>query len=63
MKVSKHAWPAVPWYKLPDLHTYVAQHLDHEEPGYAKLQRKVLRGVLSGADSTVETDFPPGGEK
>lgn len=46
-----HAWPAVPWDKLPELHGHVAKHLDHEEPGYAQLHRKVLRGILSGTDS------------
>ena len=45
-----HAWPAVPWDKLPELHARVVQHLDHEEPGYTRLQRNVLHGVLSGAD-------------
>ena len=44
-----HAWPAVPWDKLPELHAHVATHLDHEEHGYARLHRNVLRSILSGA--------------
>lgn len=45
-----HAWPAVPWDELlPVLHLHVGKHLAHEGPGYGRLQRDVLHGVLSGA--------------
>jgi fatty acid desaturase len=38
-----HAWPAVPWYQLPAVHARIAKHLDHESPGYWRLQLNVLR--------------------
>jgi fatty acid desaturase len=38
-----HAWPAVPWYQLPAVHACIAAHLDHESPGYWRLQLNVLR--------------------
>jgi fatty acid desaturase len=38
-----HAWPAVPWYKLPAVHERIAEHLDHEVHGYLRLQLNVLR--------------------
>lgn len=40
-----HAWPAVPWYRLPVIHQEVAAHLDATERGYTRLQFKVLRQV------------------
>jgi fatty acid desaturase len=38
-----HAWPAVPWYQLPAVHACIAAHLDHESPGYWRLQLNVPR--------------------
>jgi len=40
-----HAWPAVPWYRLPALHQEVDEHLDATERGYARLQFKVWSKV------------------
>ena len=40
-----HAWPAVPWYRLPALHREVSEHLDATERGYARLQFKVWSKV------------------
>ena len=40
-----HAWPAVPWYRLPALHQEVSEHLDATERGYARLQFKVWSKV------------------
>jgi fatty acid desaturase len=38
-----HAWPAVPWDKLPMLHERVAGHLEHQARGYWQLQLDVLQ--------------------
>ena len=40
-----HAWPAIPWYRLPAIHQEVAQHLEATERGYARLQFKVWSNV------------------
>jgi len=38
-----HAWPAIPWYQLPVVHEYIAQHLEHVSDGYLRLQGDVLQ--------------------
>ncbi len=38
-----HAWPAVPWFSLPELHRHVAMHLEHQARGYWRLQIDVLK--------------------
>lgn len=35
-----HAWPAVPFHRLPELHTLAAPHLQVTESGYAAFHRK-----------------------
>lgn len=37
-----HAWPGVPWHRLPAAHALVAEHLDHSVSGYAALHRNVF---------------------
>ncbi len=46
-----HAWPAVPWDKLPLLHDCVAGHVTHQARGYWRLQVDVLQQsqMTSGA--------------
>ena len=38
-----HAWPAVPWHALPLLHERIADHLDHQEQGYWRLQLGIFK--------------------
>jgi fatty acid desaturase len=38
-----HGWPAVPWFKLPELHRRIAEHLEHQACGYWRLQLDVLK--------------------
>ena len=38
-----HTWPAIPWYQLPAVHEYIAQHLEHVSDGYLRLQGDVLQ--------------------
>jgi fatty acid desaturase len=38
-----HAWPAIPWHALPAAHRRVASHVEHQSPGYWRLQMAVLR--------------------
>jgi len=37
-----HAWPGIPWYRLPAAHVYVTDHLGAVERGYTALHRGVL---------------------
>ena len=38
-----HAWPAIPWHALPAAHARVAKYVEHQSPGYWRLQIAVLR--------------------
>jgi fatty acid desaturase len=35
-----HAWPSVPFHKLPDLHRIARPHLKETEQGYARFARR-----------------------
>jgi len=49
-----HAWPAIPWHALPSAHRLVAKHVQHQSPGYWRLQLAVLRKTnLPDGVSTV----------
>ena len=37
-----HAMPTVPFHKLPDLHTRVAEHLKETEEGYVRFNREYV---------------------
>ena len=39
-----HAWPGVPWHRLPDAHRATVTHLPALAPGYVALHRSVLAG-------------------
>lgn len=43
-----HAYPAVPWHALPDLHKLMQSELLHVEPGYHSFHRKALGSLLRG---------------
>lgn len=37
-----HVYPAVPFYRLPDLHDAIREHLLHEQDGYARFTRETV---------------------
>jgi fatty acid desaturase len=43
-----HAWPAVPFHRLPDLHRLTAPHLRVTEDGYARFTRAYAAGLGAG---------------
>lgn len=43
-----HAYPAVPWHALPQLHVYIQQELQHEQKGYTDFHQNVLTSLLQG---------------
>lgn len=40
-----HAWPAVPFHRLPELHALAARHLRTTEDGYARFTRDYAAGL------------------
>lgn len=40
-----HAYPAVPFFRLPDAHTLAREHLKQLEPGYIYFHRKFIEQV------------------
>lgn len=40
-----HAYPAVPFHRLPDAHARMRAHLGHVTPGYLAAQREILDGL------------------
>ncbi len=42
-----HTYPAVPFHRLPELHSVMADRLRHVEPGYAAFHRGYLRSLVS----------------
>ncbi|WP_417434833.1 fatty acid desaturase family protein [Hoeflea sp.] len=48
-----HAYPTVPFYKLPDLHRLTAEHLVVTEQGYARFHARYAPHI-DGADGTAE---------
>ena len=38
-----HAWPAVPWHNLPQLHEKVKSHVEHQADGYLSQHLAVVR--------------------
>ncbi|MDJ0629238.1 MAG: fatty acid desaturase [Rhodobacter sp.] len=41
--IEHHAFPSVPFHKLPDLHALAAEHLRQTERGYARFHGKYVR--------------------
>ncbi|GAA6165384.1 fatty acid desaturase family protein [Pelagimonas sp. KU-00592-HH] len=39
-----HVFPAVPFYKLPELHGVMKAHLLHEQTGYAEFTKETIKG-------------------
>lgn len=42
-----HAWPGIPWHRLPAAHAHVGDHLGAVERGYAALHRSVLAAPVT----------------
>ena len=43
--VEHHAYPAVPFHKLPEFHEHAQAHIKHLDQGYARFNRGFARGV------------------
>ncbi len=43
--VEHHAYPAVPFHRLPDLHALIGQQIRIQAPGYVAFTRQVWRGL------------------
>ena len=46
--VEHHAYPAVPFHKLPEFHKYVRDHIRHQENGYLRFNHAYVRDSISG---------------
>lgn len=42
-----HTYPAVPFHRLPELHSVMADRLRHVEPGYGSFHRSYFRSLVS----------------
>ena len=49
-----HAYPSVPFHKLPEFHHHTRAHLLHQEAGYLQFNRTYLRDSFSGELSKVK---------
>ena len=38
-----HAWPFIPWYKLPKVHALVSSHLENVTVGYLSVHYNVIK--------------------
>ena len=43
-----HAWPAVPWHALPELHLWTKDYLEARSSGYIKVHSEVVQTLKSG---------------
>ena len=43
-----HAYPAVPWHALPELHTLMQDELRHAVPGYPNIHRRARARLVRG---------------
>jgi fatty acid desaturase len=48
-----HAYPAIPWHALPQLHALLAPELKQEQKGYLAFHRSVLGYFFAGKRSQV----------
>ena len=44
--VEHHAYPSVPFHKLPELHQHTQAHIKHLDEGYARFNRDFARSVI-----------------
>lgn len=44
--IEHHAYPAVPFHKLPDFHRIAAKHLGCTEQGYVRFNKRYLREIV-----------------
>ena len=43
-----HAYPSVPFHKLPDFHEFARDHIRHQENGYLKFNNAYLKDSITG---------------
>lgn len=46
--VEHHAYPSVPFYKLPEFHKYTRDHIRHQENGYVSFNHAYFKDSLNG---------------
>jgi fatty acid desaturase len=44
--VEHHAYPSVPFHKLPEFHQHTQAHIKHLDEGYARFNRDFARSVI-----------------
>jgi fatty acid desaturase len=43
--VEHHAYPAIPFHRLPATHDQLKQHITHLDPGYIRVNRKIVSAL------------------
>jgi fatty acid desaturase len=43
-----HAYPAVPWHALPELHKLIEKDLIHTVPGYTDIHLRIIGQLAKG---------------
>lgn len=56
--IEHHAYPSVPFHKLPDFHEYTRAHIRHSENGYVRFNQAYLRDSFSGRLSKTAPERP-----
>ena len=42
-----HAWPAIPWHRLPEAHQHVAAHVEQQGSAYWQLHADAFRARVA----------------
>ncbi len=45
--VEHHAYPAIPFYQLPEIHKFIRTEIQHLDQGYMKAHSKIIRSLKS----------------
>lgn len=53
-----HSYPAVPFFRLPELHKLLKPHLQVTEKGYSRFQREFIRGLRQPIAPETQPDKP-----
>ena len=46
--VEHHAYPSVPFHKLPEFHSLMRNHIKHRESGYLRFNHAYFKDSISG---------------
>lgn len=57
--VEHHAYPSVPFHKLPRFHAFTREHIQHQENGYLKFNHAYARDSMTGALARDATSGGP----